>query len=233
MAGNNRKTECDRCGTCCIKGGPALHYEDRTLLENNVLNPAHLISIRKGEPVFSPSAENPEPAQSEIVKIKGRGMEWTCLFLQEKDAACAIYEHRPLECSLLKCWETADLEKVAGINLLSRYDIIAPQEPVLPFIKIHDEKCSLEKLALLLSAVKRESSQSQAAADLTRLVNTDMALRAQACARFNFNLDLELFFFGRPLFIILNQFGIETHEKNGVWSLSFSASPAASRLANP
>ena len=232
MPGNKNKTECDRCGTCCIEGGPALHQEDSPLLQNNFLNPAHLITVRTGEPVFSPSAGNPEPAQSEIIKIKGRGIEWTCLFFQEEDATCAIYEHRPLECSLLKCWETADLEKVAGLNLLSRYDIIAPQDPVLPFIRTHNEQCSLEELALILSAVKSENSQSQAVDDLTRLVNADMAIRAQAWAKLHFSLDLELFFFGRPLFIILGQFGIEAHEKNSVWRLSLSSSPSSARLAN-
>ena len=233
MTGNKTKTECDRCGTCCIKGGPALHYEDRTLLLNNCLAQEHLITVRKGEPVFSLSAENPEPAHSEIVKVKGRGSEWTCLFFQEKDASCAIYEHRPLECSLLKCWDTADLEKVAGRSLLSRYDIIAPHDPLLPFIKNHDERCSLENLALLLSAVSREGSQQQAITDLTGLVNTDMAIRSQAYAKSRFSLDLELFFFGRPLFKILNQFDIETHEENGICNLSLASSLSSATLATP
>jgi Fe-S-cluster containining protein len=233
MTGNETKTACDRCGTCCIKGGPALHYDDRPLLQNNFLNREHLITIRKGEPVLAVSSANPESAQSEIVKIKGRGVEWSCVFFQEKESQCAIYDHRPLECSLLQCWDTENLEKVAGRNLLSRYDIVAPHDPIIPFLNAIDAKCSLENLALLLSALTMKNSRQQALTELTGLVNTDLAIRAQALAEFHFSLDLELFFFGRPLFKILHQFGIETHDVNGICSLTLSPSPSPVTLVNP
>ena len=231
MLENNTKTACARCGTCCIKGGPALHFEDRTLLQHNFLDQEHLITIRKGEPVVSPSAVNPEPAQAEIVKIRGKGSDWTCLFFKEEEAACAIYKHRPLECSLLKCWAPEELEKIAGRKLLSRHDIIARHEPVLPFIKEQNDTCSLENLDRLLGAVHHESTRHDALTHLTGLVNTDLAIRARARARLHCSLALELFFFGRPLFIILHQFGIETHEENGVCRLSLPATPASASLA--
>lgn len=231
MTANTTKTECDRCGTCCINGGPALHYEDITLLQNNIVHREHLITIRKGEPVFSPGAEKPEPAESELVKIKGKGIEWVCIFFKEKEAACAIYDQRPLECTLLKCWETNDLEKVAGQKLLSRHDIIAPDEQLLPFLTKHDDICSLENLDRLLTALDFENSQQQAIIELTALVNAEMALRAQAHARFHLSLDLELFYFGRPLFKILDQFGIMTYEENGVCRLYRASSLSSERLA--
>jgi Fe-S-cluster containining protein len=224
MSKNIIKTECDRCGTCCTKGGPALHYGDKKLLLNNRLKPEHLLTIRKGEPVISLSTENPEPAQSEIVKLKGRGSEWACLFFQKNEAKCTIYEERPLECTLLKCWETKDLEQVAGKSLMSRFDIIAPHDPIIPFIEASDEQCSLERLPRLLSALSRENTRLQAMADLTSLVNADLAIRLQAFAEFHFSLDLELFYFGRPIFKILDQFGITTHEANGTCSLSLAPS---------
>ncbi len=231
MKTSKTKTECDRCGTCCAKGGPALHYEDLALLQNKRLNPEHLITIRKGEPVFSLGADNPGPAQSEIIKIKGSGIEWTCFFHEEQNSSCAIYEHRPLECSLLKCWDTADLEKVAGEKLLSRYDIMAPHDPVLPFIEKHDTKCSLETLPLLLSGLNSEDSRQQALTYLAILVNNDLAIRAQAFEEFHFSLDLELFFFGRPLFKILDQLGIETHEVNGAYRLSLQSQKPGQKLS--
>lgn len=226
MTGNNTKTACERCGTCCKKGGPALHYEDKTLLQQNFLNHEQLITIRKGEPILSLAAAKPEPARSEIVKIKGRGGKWTCIFFQEKTVRCAIYEHRPLECSLLQCWDTRDLEKVANRNLLCRYDIIEPDDPILPCIKNHEQQCSLENLVPLVSALHSDNSRHQAIADLTRLVHTDLAIRAQALAEFHLSLDLELFFFGRPLFKILHQFGIKMHEENDTCSLTIDPSPS-------
>ena len=220
MNDHYRKTECDRCGTCCAKGGPALHFVDLPLLQNKRLNLEQLITIRKREPVFSLASENPEPAKSEIIKIKGKGNEWTCFFYESKKANCAIYNHRPLECSLLKCWDTADLENVAGKNLLSRYDIIAPNDPILPFLKNQDEKCCLENLSQCLSSLNRADSRQQALTDLTGLVSYDLAIRSQACKKFDLPLDLELFFFGRPLFKILNQFDIRMHIVNGICHLS-------------
>ena len=216
----NTKTECDRCGTCCSKGGPALHVEDRLLLHNNLLKPEQLITIRKGEPVFSLASKNPEPAESEIVKIKGKGSEWTCIFFGDKDAGCAIYNNRPIECSLLKCWDTADLENVAGKDLLSRYDIINPEDPILSFIKDHEEKCSLDNLGALLSRLHDANSKQQALTNLTDLVNTDLILRIQACEKLQLSLEIELFLFGRPLFKILDQLGITMHSIHGSYRLS-------------
>ena len=214
------KTACDRCGTCCTKGGPALHVEDSPLLRDKLLKSEHLITIRKGEPAFSPAADNPEPVVSEIVKIKGKGNTWTCLFYEGKDSGCAIYAHRPIECSLLKCWDTADLENVAGKDLLSRFDIIDQDDPLLSFIKDHEEKCSLENLGALLSRLQDDTNKMQALNKLKGLVNTDLMLRTQACEKLQLSLQLELFFFGRPLFKILEELGITMHSQNGVFRLS-------------
>ncbi len=230
MTENKQKTECDRCGTCCLKGGPALHYEDRWLVQNNHLQLEHLITIRKGEPIFSLGAEMPEASQTEVIKMKGKGSEWTCFFFDEQEASCTIYKQRPLECSLLKCWDTAALEKVAGRNLLCRTDIIGPHDPLLQFIERHEEKCSLKNLGSLLSEVRQENSEQQAQNFLTDLVNSDLAIRTQAYAKYRFSLDLELFFFGRPLFKILQQFGLATREENGICSLAIDPSLPAARL---
>lgn len=224
MTEDIEKTECDRCGTCCTKGGPALHYQDLSLLQNNQLTLEHLITVRKGEPVLLLSDENPRPTNAEIVKIKGKASGWTCIFFEEKESRCAIYEHRPLECSLLKCWETADLENMAGENLLTRYDIIDSSAPILPFIENHEAKCSLANLGQLLSEVSLKKWHRKALGQLTDLVNTDLSIRVQAYDKFEFSLELELFYFGRPLFKILEQFGIVAHEKKG--ALILSVSPA-------
>ena len=43
--------ECRRCGTCCEKGGPALHGEDRPLVDRGQVPARCLFTIRAGEPV--------------------------------------------------------------------------------------------------------------------------------------------------------------------------------------
>jgi len=207
--------ECRRCGTCCLKGGPALHPEDLSLLQRKLLQQEHLVTIRKGEPVFSLIAEKPHPAPDEIIKIKGRGVEWTCMFYDRQNASCMIYEQRPLECSRLQCWNTEELENVAGKNLLSRLDIINLDDPVLPFIKKQREECSLDLLGHLLNTAKRKKFATTTLDQLTNLMNTDLAIRLQAHEKLQFSLELELFYFGRPLFVILKQLGITAREKYG------------------
>ena len=194
-------------------------------LESSLLRPEHLVTIRRGEPVFSLAGVKPEPAVSEIIKLKGIGAEWTCLFFQQMESKCTIYQHRPLECSLLKCWDTADLEKVAGKNLLRRADLMAPGNPVLPYIATHEEKCSLDNLASLLALVNSRDSQQEALEELSLLVNTDLAIRSQACTRLRLDVDLELFCFGRPLFKILEEYALQLQEENGRYTLTTASSP--------
>ena len=52
-------------------------------------------------------------------------------------------------------------------------------------------------------------------AELTELVNKDLGIRLEAVNSLNLNLDLELFYFGRPLFKILSQFNLLPKEVNG------------------
>ena len=47
-------TGCMRCGTCCTKGGPALHKEDKDILLDGHIGRERLVTIRKGELAFSP-----------------------------------------------------------------------------------------------------------------------------------------------------------------------------------
>jgi Fe-S-cluster containining protein len=207
--------KCRRCGTCCLKGGPALHPEDLSLLQDCFLRKEDLITIRKGEPLLSLSGKNVHPSPAEILKIKGSGVEWTCNFFDRLNASCRIYDRRPLECSLLQCWDTAELEKVAGKNLLNRFDLIASHDPVMPFIEAQEEQCPLSMLEELLETATQKQVQPETMTQLTNLVNIDLSIRSQAHEQFRFSLELELFYFGRPLFVILKQCGIMIREEHG------------------
>jgi len=215
--------ECRRCGTCCLKGGPALHPEDLPLLQYNFLHREDLITIRQGEPLLPLAGKNPQPAPTEIIKIKGSGADWTCIFFTRENTSCRIYDRRPLECSLLQCWNTVNLEKVAGKNLLNLYDIIDLHDPARPFIEEHKVQCPLDTLGNLLGKATRGNDHRAAMLQLTKLVNTDLLIRSQAHDELQFSLDLELFYFGRPLFLILKQFGMEVLEEHGNLILQVSS----------
>ena len=112
------RNQCMRCGTCCLKGGPALHTEDLQLVLQNRIQLAHLVTIRQGEPALSTLGDRLEYLQAEIIKLKGQANDWACLFFDRQTTSCTIYQHRPLECSLLKCWDTGDLERIVNKNLI-------------------------------------------------------------------------------------------------------------------
>src|SRR4030065_1553251 len=127
-------TRCIRCGTCCKKGGPSLHLEDKKILLAGHIKRESLITIRKGELAFFPLSGRPEPIEKELIKIAGKGKGWVCFFFDEKESSCAIYAHRPLECRLLKCWDTAQLLSVIGKETMTRTDILGEDEPVMRLI---------------------------------------------------------------------------------------------------
>jgi Fe-S-cluster containining protein len=214
--------ECIRCGTCCLKGGPALHHDDQKLILQNKIQLEHLVTIRKGEPVESPLDDSLEYLQTEIIKLKGQANDWACLFFDRQNASCLIYQHRPLECTLLKCWDTDDLEQIISKDLICRTDIITDNNPVLEHIAMHEKECSLAGLSSLISSLPVKSLQDEVMTKLTDLVQKDLAIRAQALASPYFPEKIELFAFGRPLFLILNNFGIVVQEVGGTLILQYS-----------
>ncbi|MEW6109578.1 MAG: YkgJ family cysteine cluster protein [Nitrospirota bacterium] len=208
-------THCQRCGTCCKKGGPSLHKEDKRILLSGHIGYQHLITVRKGEPAFTPVSCGIEPSGYELVKVAGRGKGWSCCFFDEAESSCIIYEHRPLECRLLKCWDTSDLISVIGKDTITRIDIIHPDNPVLRAIEAHEQECSVQKVEALISALTKKADRVEILAELAELVRRDLFIRSQAVSEFELTLPVELFYFGRPLFKFLETRGISVDEVDG------------------
>jgi len=210
------QSECKRCGTCCIKGGPSLHLEDKDLLTDGHIKLEHLVTIRKGEMAHFPLREEPEPITQEMIKVGGKGKDWECGFWDPDTKLCTIYEHRPLECRLLECWDTSELENVVGKNYLTRADIIAPDDSINEFIQFHELKCPVPAPDKIRMALSPEGEGPDVLAKLTELVHRDLVVRAEAVGSLDIPLPLEIFYFGRPLHIVLNAYGLCATEKDGV-----------------
>lgn len=215
-------TNCKRCGTCCTKGGPALHAEDRQIILDCHIVIGQLITIRKGELSYSPIDKRPYPVLHELVKIAGKGRSWECFFFDKEKASCAIYRHRPLECRILKCWDTTELLSVIGKDLLKRADIIEPGDPICKLIEVHEERCSTEKMEKIFSSLCGEGDRSKALEELLELVREDLSIRTEAASAFALPLEVELFMFGRPLFKLLSGRGISVQEKHGRIYLAYT-----------
>lgn len=204
----NATTTCKRCGTCCRQGGPALHGPDLELLRSGALHLDDLITVRRGELAFQPLAKRPEPVTHEFLKLKGQNGSWCCAFFDETSKGCLRYAHRPTACGLLDCTDTGPLLAIAGQDLLTRFDCLAADDPLLPLIKEHEHTCPCPDLA----TIGLDRSQTDTAALLANLeaaVTRDLAFRTRVTAAHDLTLGQELFAFGRPLFQLLLPLGIQ------------------------
>src|SRR4030042_1349731 len=209
------RDSCIRCGTCCMKGGPALHQEDKNTLLAGHVGHQHLVTIRKGELAFNPVSDKLEPVPRELIKVQGKGKGWTCCFYNKKEASCAIYAHRFIECRLLKCWDTSKLISVIGKNTIIRADIINPNDPILKVIETHEQECPYKEAGNLILNLSHEADKSKTLSKLTELVRKDLSIRSYAISELELKKEFELFIFGRPLFKVLSAHGLSVRLANG------------------
>ncbi|MEW6571658.1 MAG: YkgJ family cysteine cluster protein [Nitrospirota bacterium] len=205
------RSSCIRCGTCCLKGGPVLHYEDVKILLDGYAGHQHLMTLRKGELAMNPVTGGIESLKKEIVKVIGRGEGWSCFFYDEMKASCAIYENRFMECRLLKCWDPSDLMAIMGRNTIVRTDIINRGDPVLQLIEAHEDECSFEKIERLLARLSLKGANAGISRKLSDIVKRDLEIRRYATSGLGMKKEFELFIFGRSVHDILKRRGFSVH----------------------
>lgn len=212
MEAGAARSSCKRCGSCCRQGGPALHSGDAGLLRSGSLRREHLVTVRRGELALAPLAREPEVVAAEFLKVRGQGGDWCCMFYDHATRGCTIYRQRPLACGLLDCSRPEEILAIAGRDLLTRFDCLAPDDPLLALVREHEEQCPCPDLGLVRARLQAPDRQQDTLHWLTGLVRHDLALRSRAAARYGLSVDLELFCLGRPLFQLLAPLGVVTRE---------------------
>ena len=216
----NRAT-CRRCGECCQKGGPAFHPVDRPLIEKGLIPAACLYTIRPGEPVHDNVAGRLAYAEADIIKIKGRGHDWTCCFLAVDGHGCEIYQDRPAECRRMQCWDTREIEALYRQERLSRRDLLGAVEGLWELIVHHEERCSYRRLKELgshLAAKEREKTM----AEIRDMVRYDESLRQLMVEQGRAQADMLDFLLGRPLVQTLPGFHIQVKRDQARIHLTYS-----------
>jgi Fe-S-cluster containining protein len=202
-------SECKRCGTCCTKGGPSFHHADKVLIETGIIHSKYLYTIRKGEWAYDNVRQCLEPASSDIIKIKEKNESWTCIFFDETQNACAIYENRPLECRALKCWDTQDLEDLYAKSRLTREDLISEIEGLWSLIKDHHQRCDYEIIQKLVNAIKAQPNDVQARTKLAEIIKFDTEIRKLVVSTAGLESEMLDFLFGRPLTRTIKKMGLK------------------------
>ncbi|WP_373500672.1 YkgJ family cysteine cluster protein [Desulfococcus sp.] len=210
---DNSTGGCRRCGTCCRKGGPSLHLEDRRLVDEGILPPAHLFTIRGGEPAHDNIRGGIHPVDGDLIKIRGAGDAWTCIYYDEVLKGCRIYENRPLECRVLKCWDTTEIEAVCLRDRLTRKMLLGGAEGLWELIEDHQARCGYNDLPNLLAGVR--DRDPAAVQELREKVLYDIHLRVLVVERGLVAMEMTGFLFGRPLVETLRPLGVACRMADG------------------
>ncbi|MFV0421916.1 YkgJ family cysteine cluster protein [Oleidesulfovibrio sp.] len=196
-------TSCDRCGTCCRKGGPALHLQDLSLIQSGALRYADLVTLRRGELAYDEARGEVIPLQQELIKLRGalRG-SWTCMFFMPAELGCRIYNSRLQECRALSCKDTSGILAMYEKDRLTRVDVLRDKPDLLALVAAHEESCPYDSLPELGPKMR---GNKDAAEKMLEMVQLDLSFRQVVRERANIpEADMD-FLFGRPLAETINR----------------------------
>ncbi len=202
-----KRTGCVRCGSCCSSSSPMLLKDDMPLFISNLLNDTNTYTVRSGEPLYNIREQALHFAPFEIIKIcEYNGCQ---MFVRgiEGPAECAIYEDRPVQCRDYKCWHTEPpMEGLEEVRL-TRADLFGTIKPLYEVITKHEEVCSYEEMADLISSI--EGGAEDMVGALLDMLRFDLTTREFLLGHFGVSgraMDLIL---GRPLIDRIRLFGLE------------------------
>jgi len=213
---NPTDTACRKCGTCCRKGGPALHGEDRFLVIEGLIPAENLYTIRPGEPVQDNVTGHRAYADGDIIKIKGQGDSWCCCFLNDADSCCTVYDRRPVECRALQCWDTRAIEALYAKDRLTREDLLGAVEGLWELILDHENRCAYRLIREQVERLALKPPENTAAIrTITEMVKYDESLRKLLVESGHAPEAMLDFLLGRPLVRTLPGFHIKVEQDAG------------------
>lgn len=219
---NAHITECMRCGICCKKGGPSFHLADKHLIDEGIILTKHLFTIRKGELAYDNVRHELLPLASDLIKIKGKNNSNICIFFNESEKKCEIFNNRPTECKALKCWDTQEIEKIYSINRLTRKDLLLDIEGLWELVKDHQARCSYEKIKKTLQL--QDNSKNAIQKEIRQIIRYDTEIRHLVVKKGGMDSKILDFLFGRPLMVTIKSFGFAySSEKSSSTKSSISS----------
>lgn len=211
------RTQCIRCGECCLASSPTLQLSDVSLVEDGFIEKKNLYTIRKGELVQDNIRREMKFAQTEMIKITERE-SGACVYYEDSQKACRIYAHRPAQCAALTCWDVSGYMDVYNTPKAGRKDLIR-DSVILELIGEHERRCSY---VLVESYVRQIQEMGEPAVErILDLLKFDHHLRPFAAERLGLPLEEMDLVFGRPLVHTIPMFGLKVvREPDGSFFLT-------------
>ena len=200
------RTHCIRCGECCLNSSPTLQMPDLSEVLDGHIRTTDLYTIRVGELVWDNIQRQMRISDREVIKLKEKEGSKSCLFYNEDENACAIYEHRPIQCRALACWDDSEFMRVYQRPKADRKDLIRNSN-LLKLIDEHNKKCSYLEIDRWVRQI--EDMGEGAVERILGLLKYDHDLRAMAFDRLNIKYEQMDFLFGRPLSKTITMFGLK------------------------
>lgn len=211
------RSHCIRCGECCLKSSPTLQREDLGLIRKGAIEKKDLFTIRKGELVRDNISEVLAISRREMIKVRERE-DGGCVFYDGPGKSCTIYEDRPLQCSVLKCWDPREFMKVFEGPKLERRDLVG-ESLLLELIAEHERRCSYETLEGHVREI--ETQGEKAVQELINLLRFDLQLRPFISDKVGVPQEEMAFLFGRCLPDTIPMFGLKVRrEADGTFFLT-------------
>ncbi len=218
------QTHCRRCGTCCRKGGPGLHLEDRKLVDSGKIPLKDLITFRQGEPVYDNVTDSIAPAVTDIIKIKSSdGSNSDCVCYDKDRNGCSIYDDRPSECAALQCWDTSEIEGMYNIRRLTRRHLLANVKGLWDLVTHHQERCDYGHVAELADRIRQHREAEEAEKVLLEMIRFDQHLREVTLERVKMDPCMLYFLFGRPLSFTIKLFKLKITKNEAGYRIESTA----------
>jgi len=212
------RTHCIRCGECCLRSSPTLQKADIRLIRDKRIWTRDLYTIRVGELVRDNINNQLKISESERIKIREKDAGKGCIHYTDEDKACRIYEHRPIQCSALACWDEREFMQAYNSPKLSRNELIR-DGILLGLIQEHEKKCSYSALERLVGEI--EVNGEKAVDKIIELLKFDHHLRPFVSEKTGLDPSEMDFVFGRPITETITMFGLQvTRERDGSFFLT-------------
>ena len=202
---------CVKCGECCLKGSPALTVDDIELFKSGKLGPKDIFTLRKGEIVFDPRQEQSLPNEEERIKIRETPQERACVFYEQKNSECSVYDQRPEQCRFQECWAPKQVPYSHGLPL-TRSHLLESAGDIYRIIEMHEKRCSHEDFSREISRLA--ATKGQTVENVLEILRFDHHVRDFVVTKLEIGEEILDLFFGRPLKDSLHYYGLKLDEQD-------------------